>query len=698
MGLYRRNILILLGVLLVLLSPASAFARFLGVWGALDLEYGAAKKYYNGEVVRKDSAFNQKYQFFSGIQANLYNQNSGPVELLFKYEHQRYDTNIAGQKFTPAASAFSWSGRFQLYLRQFKDMILTFDKEDVKVIYGGGAGSYVKEIYPSSHDKQALVVTFGNNGGPRYFMSRFTENRHQGGLFKRIEENNITVSNGVNSIMFNHWRDPGYSGSSELTTKSVRIGQLTIRNYLASARSRISKARVRRLWYRLTNWMRISTNLSYQEYFVNSVKTYDEKSLNFAMQANRSTWGFHINPSFLVRQQSSGNMLQKRRLPVHLSYRPTQYASYSWSSIYSQNRNIDVSSNQTLEDSSIHESVQVNHKFKQGRRLSSRYSYNKSASPFSDSKRHDLRLETVFASNETFRFYSNYNLKKSDLESKSLFLSDKSSLQHNLRLTGVLMSSNAALSFGQSITRGEQESSTGKSKSESFGTSLGATAKLPSSTDVSARTSRSTSSNNGLKSKSMRWEADVSSNEKITNKISLDWNMRHSESSDTGTKSKEVKSSSGMATLSYGIASGLSGKTKIDKTSSNSNGVKSGREVLTETITYTIFTNGFSVKRPYVETSAVATFIELNYPNSKKDEAIYSLSVKAFPKPKMTCNASYSLRRFSSSGKDVTYRISFEYQLPSAVIESSYYRRDYDGSSNAKYGKDYLSLHFKRKF
>lgn len=651
----------------LLLTPLSASARSLGLDALARLSYSA----YDGGTDldhEKADSFSQSYSVTATKKGNLYNRRGGPYSIAFGYNHLRYLTNVNNTKYSPSISVFRWSGNLRLSMPHLNGLSLSIYSNSISDIDRNKSdlgdrnwGGFVYDLDLRHEIKtKGFDLKLGVNGGPYYYLYhnnyKILVSEGPDRDFSRI---GMSVQYQVNWLHF--FRDVESFGGKERRVYS--LGNVGLPKKISSFLTGSTYFSEDRYWYRLTNWLQISTDLL----------VVDEKGDDGDTSAERATIvlrgaaGRGYGGSFSTHERYDSNDVSRRSLslPFWAGYNFSPSTRTYFVNNYSEAKSEDHATSAVTRAKHLVDNFTLISDKKDRYYLETGYGLEKSNTSTGEMESHSVnfgvstRLKDSFDYGLTYRYGTNKVADKGT-ENRSSSQALRGNIYYRTTPQTRMSLSQLYLSL----------SDQGKQVSELFTTdfTINHNSKELSSYLV---IKRSNSIEEGGAER-MTYSTSGNAQKDINGRLSLSIGLNYSkEDVDGVADDSESISQIGMVNITYIVARNLNSKTLILTNSSDQSGTISGSAStlkIREDLKYTYYLKGFS-KRKLFDIGGAIESEKSKANGSRYDRDAFNIGFNYYPARFFSCGASYA--HSSESDLDIK-RLYFGLTYPLLALKGNW--------------------------
>lgn len=681
----KVHILLYFTAACLLLMPLSASARTLGINGLANLGYGAFDSRYGTAHDEADS-FSQRYSLVAKKNGNIYNRRGGPYKITVTYDHLKYLTNINDTEYSPSLSLFGWDGDLRLRMPHLHGLNLHLysnSRNDIKSVQPdiGVSNSlgFLSDLKISVNTKRnGFKAKLGVNGGPYYYLYHNNVKREVLDLpdedYSRL---GIAVQYGVNWLHVR--RDVEKPGAVE--KKTVILGNVGLpQDGQTSLNS--TDYFTSRYWYRLTNWLEISTDLMIIDEVNNNVDI-STKRATMALRGvtKRGNIGTHS-----VHERSDSKLESKRSLvlPFWAFYKISPGTSIGFINSYTDTKSEDLATTSVIRAKSLSDRLTLDSE-SDTLFLETGYALNKFAGYGREMESHSIYFDGYTRLKEKFDYGLSYRY---DTGVSSGANNDSSTYNHSIN--GNLMyrlSQRTRLSLSQGYLlnyRGHDN------QSEGINTTFNIDHNSPGGFSSSLKIARSNRTNEAGGDELNNTISGSLKNE-INKKLKLSIQVMYQNNEiDKITGNKETESLVSRTDVRYRVARNLESNTILEASRSKAKGGSSSLFEVGEDLKYSYNRRGFN-KRKLFDVVANIRHKKMKIRNSQSDQNWFQLGLNYYPTLPFSCGASYS----SQSESDVVGKaLHFAFRYPLLTFSggySQYLDGDRDGRED-RYNIDFTKM------
>jgi len=623
------------------------------------------------------TSFYQKYKLSTGLSGNAYNERSGPYKLLFNYHHDAYQNKINGGRYSLKSSNLDWNGVFALSLNHLNGFYIKFYSENDEFsryryadLGGGRLGvGYQTYVEEAVYRRHGFGGQMGLNGGPYYYYSfeRGEFEDHDGNV-SRFDSGNFSVNSGSN------WLTLAKSASNEGGWDEfvLRVGNVGTR-YGRGKRGNVIIDQ--REWYRVSNWLKISTDYRYSKKNAPSADS-ETNRLTLALNGKRERWVAYTFSTY-GRFDDGAQSRYDLSLPFWLDTYSSPRSTLRLKSSYSESGYRNTVAATEGKSKSVNESISWWMKANDNFSLESNYSFSQSASDLKDSVSHSFNIKGYTHGSEQMNYNLGYSL--SLLQNDDKVYGDTSSYSHSLNgnLTYVF-EPGKAMTIGQSFGLFYNEAGEPHNKSKTSNTDL------TYRTNVGEKSSFSTGiSKHILKfddgSSSIQDKLNIHFRSKMSNKASfnsfVDYERAESDMSQY-TKSELDKYRSEMS-LTYKESRELTSTTTLFNNRNLSSAYDSDTQGVSESLEHNIFRKGYG-RRTLFNTKLGLSYYQEKSGLGKTKYGSYGISINYYPLRRVSLGAGIAERDdLEGSFNELNSTFYFGISYPLLSINGNYMHSEY---------------------
>lgn len=692
------QILIFFFFLLLSAIPAGLDARMHSIEGAAHLGYDEYDISYSTGGGASANSFYQQYQLSTGFSGNLYNERGGLYRFGIIYNYKDYQNEIDGNRYSLNSGDLDWNGELTLALYHLKGFSVKFYAEEDESsqysytsIGGGGgvlAGGFKTDVEETVYRKRGFFGRMGVNGGPYYYFSyNSSESESIYGYKERIDSGNFSINSGTNWITVSK----SQSDLGEWDAFEMNVGNVGTHFGKIGRNKGVS---YKRYWYRISNWLNISTNYRYAKKNTSTVDT-ETNRLTFALKGKREQWTAFTFSTY-GRSDSGNQSTYDLSIPFWLNTYPSAKSFLGLKSSYSERGVRDETTATESKGKSVNEEIRLWTRPKDDFALESKYSFAKSDADQADSVSHSFSIRGYTERRKQTNYGALYSFKvarKDDILER-----ERSSYSHivNGSLSYVI-EPEKVINIGQSIAFFYDESGDLHEKSKSSSTSLNFRTNVGEKSNFSLAMSKfilkyddgSSSVENELE---MNFSSRISS--KASFKANLDYDFRDSDLANNPSDEKyrsELK-------LTYKESRELTSITTMYNNKNLGSSYASEIKGISESLKYTIFRTGYS-SRPLLNTSVGLSYYQEDNIIGKFRFGTYSIALDYYPMRYVRCGSAIRVRDdLEGPLHELNSRAYVAVKYPLLQITGSYIHRTYDNVYGSGLEEDKYKIDIAKRF
>ena len=687
---FKPYLHLFIAAFLAAVVPSSADGRVVGVRGDIGLGYTDYEVSKGGAAAGEADSFYQKYRVSTWLVCSIYNGKNRPYRLFVDFNYIDYVTHINSKKYSPSQWFINWDGDLKLYLPSLKDLRLLMFSERTKTpfhrtervasgtILGTG---FLTGLGKNSYNYTGIYGSFGERGGPRYHFSYLIDEaiRTEGGRSKYTRAN-FSVNSGVNWLHLSRTLYTDSRGGIRRRTFSVNVGNIALPQYRGKTRWRgtwFSK----RLWYRLTNWLEISTDLLYTKERTTAASTpqteTDTNTFNFLVRGEREWWRLGTFSTYSRSQNSDWDRYYVS-LPLWFDIFPDPSTRIFLVSRYSES----VTENSvTKKSKTLGESIDIYTWPRHWLRVEGKYTYDRKANKVAGAADNtDITSHTVTFWGYTerkkkldFIFSYSFNTAVSNEAIDEGTLSSTHSLSGTVKYT---VSPDLYLDLNQGYQRAFSRGRVPAEKYDKYTTGLTAVGRAAHNVGYNIFVGRDTVSNDdGSRERANHVQGNL--NVTVFGKLKYNsrlWltDLKSDVVSDRQTRRWEND-------IVYKATARIESRSEVDFTRELENDIDRRTTVIGERLIYSHFKSGIG-KRKIYDVEGGYHYNKTDYGTRVARFSIYSLYVNYYPTTAISCGASLSIKDSNSKTQEEKIRgayVAFRYPLLDFVTR--YERRETGG-------------------
>lgn len=707
---------------IALAVPCISRAQIHPLRGNIELGYYSLKSSENGSVVTDNDIFYQRYSIATGVSGNIYNKRSGPYRLDVIYNYADYKSNTIGKSYHADAGYFDWNGRMDLNFFHLKGLrvslyamrttseVLEADVTSATAQVGGYGLSdkIVSEIEQAPYYSHGLNATLGNNGGPRYYLSYVADTYEPTTGKIKQEEARFSMSKGVNWLHLYRGERLDADPAATMTVYTIRLGNVGMANYSRKsvlgrglsggmgkrfALSSImtpgaSPATEDRFWYRLTNWLNVSTDIMHSKIDMQTgERNYD--AMNFLVIGERSWWNLYARTGYIRRQGDSEDN-RVFYLPLHLDFTSTQFTEYRLSHQYRVEKTEDESLMTESEESLLSESFWSIWRPRGWLKLETEYDFDNTSDDSREVRAHSFRIQGFTRREKRFDYGFTYGYNNTATDDFATGETDQNSHLANFQ-GSYRFGNNAVFAASQSFTISKATAASNETSTKSYTTSISYKYSIARAA-FDLRAQRSTRDED--QSKEVRDDIRAKMDFRFDRRMHGHMRFSTAKTSKSGLISEETRQDEVLADIDFKASRAVESKTSIAYTNNAVDGFDRSDEYFVETLYYTHYKRGRRA-RALFNIRGEFQYRKTGSDSSGQDSQTYLTEFQYYPSRTLTCGVVYEKRASDTTRNQMMLYTSLNYPL--LRISGRYYHKE-NGHSGVDVEEDRLYIDVNKRF